>query len=181
MTETILNNKLLLAAALTVTLGACNQFAEVTTPPVQALVKNPNVNNARIKGYSEHTIRSFSFKLGEKKTSHGWDSDRKRITEEVLGARCHFSSTEVSLTFTTPAEIIVPKFQGRPTTGTLTCDAPGYVFKQSVAPTLDGVVVGSASVAGLVAAAVSAGVAASKDTWTYAIPRVDLEAVPESD
>ena len=82
---------------INVTLGACNQFAEVTTPPVQALVKNPNVNNARIKGYSEHTIRSFSFKLGEKKTSHGWDSDRKRITEEVHGAK------QKLFAFTTPA------------------------------------------------------------------------------
>ena len=162
-------------------LGACNQFAEVTTPPVEALVKNPGVNNARIKGYSERTIRSVFYTEGEKRIPHGWDSDRKRVTEEVLGARCHFSSSEVSLTFTTPADLVVPKFQGRPTTGTLTCDAPGYVFKKSVTPVLDGVVVGGASVAGLVAAAVSAGVAASKDTWSYPIPRVELEAVAEAE
>ena len=49
----------------------------------------------------------------------------------------------------------------------MTCKTPELLTHFTHNPMLDGVVVGGASIAGLVAAAVTAGIAASKDNWSY--------------
>ncbi|WP_291737280.1 hypothetical protein [Leisingera sp. F5] len=76
-------------------------------------------------------------------------------------------SAEFSASFTTPAVVRLPKLKDRPTSLRVNCKAPGRSADTKVQPTLDGVIVARGSVAGLVAAAVTAGIAPGKDNWSF--------------
>ncbi len=159
-------------------LSACASDAPITQPPIEIGLKNAGVQE-RVVGYTEPIVRTFvpkeqsaDEKLISASNPNASAPGIKRT--EIIGATCSLDSAEVKGTFTTPAIIRVPKFQGRPTTMRVKCETPTQSADFNARPTLDGVIVGGASVAGLVAAAVTAGVAASRDQWSYGANEVGI-------
>ena len=152
-------------------LSGCMQNAPISGPPVEMALKTPQVNSARILGYNEPIIRTSVIVTSEQKKRAAASSSNpnsyKGERREIAGAACTADSAELSASFTTPATLRIPKFKGKPTTLRITCRANGETATYKMDPTLDGVIIAGASVAGLVAAAVTAGVAASKDSWSY--------------
>jgi len=131
--------------------------------------KNPPLTQDRIVGFSEPIVRTYVAEIDEEAKSNAEQIGRAYTPgrKEVVGSRCKIDSAEISAGFLTPAIVRVPKFHGKPTQLRVNCSTGDLKSNFNVKPTLDGVIVGGASVAGLVAAAVTAGVAAAKDNWSY--------------
>ncbi|MCF6429315.1 hypothetical protein [Leisingera sp. MMG026] len=155
---------------LALLVSGCMQYAPVEQPPVAVSYK-AGLTAARVTGYTEPVMRTYFFELDEEErrqkvlSGNNRSSVTKRI--EVTGAVCTLDSAEFSASFTTPAVVRLPKLKGRPTPLRVSCNAPGRTADTKVQPTLDGVIVAGGSVAGLVAAAVTAGIAAGKDNWSF--------------
>ncbi len=131
--------------------------------------KNPNLTQQRIVGFSEPIVRTYITEVDEEAKYNAQQLDRAYTPgrKEVIGTRCRIDSAEMSAEFVTPAVLRVPKFHGKPTQLRVNCSSGDLSSNFNVKPTLDGVIVGGASAAGLIAAAVTAGVAAAKDNWSY--------------
>lgn len=155
---------LLLSAPLI--LGACMNHVEITSPPVSASIKNPSINSSRVTGYKKVSIRTFALKEGATLKDTGGVPSHSN-SEEVTGARCTLESAELSASFVSPAFVNLPKFKGKPTDLHISCTLAEQSGSTDVAATLDGVLIGGASAAGLIAAAVSSGIAAGRNNWTY--------------
>ncbi|WP_264213460.1 hypothetical protein [Leisingera thetidis] len=171
-----LSNFTLLPLALLA--GGCMQYAPVEQPPVTVAFKAAHTAS-RVTGYSEPVMRTFINVIDEEAKKRADHASVNRATagverKEVTGAACTLDSAEVSASFTTPAIVRLPKFKGRPTPLRVTCRTPDQKAEFKFGPSLDGVVVGGGSVAGLVAAAVTAGIAASKDNWSYGVNEVPV-------
>lgn len=158
--------------------GACAEGVQVKQPPVSVTLKN-EAFSTRVVGYTEPVIRTFiPQEVSEDKGQHyqsGADPKPTGIKRtEVSGATCSIDSAEFSAQFQTPAIVRLPKFHGEPTPARIACKTPELSTRHTQTATLDGVVIGGASVAGLVAAAVTAGIAASKDNWSYGANNIPL-------
>ncbi|KIC14493.1 hypothetical protein [Leisingera sp. ANG-Vp] len=158
--------------------SGCMQYAPVDQPPVAVAFKTDHIAS-RVTGYTEPVVRTFFFELNaeERKQLALSGINRSNVSNdrtEVAGVACTLDSAEFSASFTTPAVVRLPKFKGRPTPLRVNCRTPEQEAETKVQPTLDGVIVGGASIAGLVAAAVTAGVAASKDNWSFGANEVPL-------
>ena len=140
-------------------------------PPVSVSFKD-NTSANRVTGYTEPEIRTYlPAQISEElKSQYASNPSSKPVGEqrtEVSGATCTIDTAEFKAHFQTPAIVRLPKFHGKPSKLRMNCKTPELSTNFTLTPTLDGVIVGGASIAGLVAAAVTAGVAASKDNWSY--------------
>jgi|GEM_PF-3012408 hypothetical protein len=142
-------------------LGACVQPIEVTQAPIKADYK-PGFSVDRVAGESAVTVRSFT----------GAEKERK----EFSGAACVLESDEIRASFTTPAEIIVPKFRqrkefasrGRPTSARVVCKAAGSTGIASFDATDKQVQTATnAGVGGAILTAVVSGAIADSTPWKY--------------
>ncbi|UTS80444.1 hypothetical protein [Phaeobacter piscinae] len=158
--------RLALAGALPLALGACMQNAEVTAPPVTVALKNQSATAPRIQGYKELTFRTHVVLDKEKMKATGGQPSSANM-REVVGARCTVESTEFKATFITPAKVNVPVLKRRPTPAYVQCNAGEQSGRTMLKPELNGTVVGGASAAGLLAAAITAGIAAGRDNWSF--------------
>ncbi|KIC19295.1 hypothetical protein [Leisingera sp. ANG-DT] len=147
-------------------LGACMQSAEVTTPAVTAALKNEGITAPRVQGYKELTFRTHVILDKEKLEATGGYPSSDNM-QEVTGAKCTIESAEFKATFITPAKVNVPTLKRRPTDAYVKCAAGSQSGEKTLAPILNGTVVGGASAAGLLAAAVTAGIAAGRDVWSF--------------
>ncbi|MEP2718612.1 hypothetical protein [Pseudophaeobacter sp.] len=152
-------------------LSACMEGAPIKQPPVTVSLKTETAAN-RVVGYTEPVVRTFVPKelTEEEKQQYLEDPHLKPIGVErieISGATCVIDTAEFSAQFQTPAVVRLPKFHGKPSKLRMSCKTPELSTHFTHNPSLDGVIVGGASVAGLVAAAVTAGIAASKDNWSY--------------
>ncbi len=171
-----------IAAALAIcALTACGPITPTGVPPVPAAIKNPDINNKRITGYQEVTIRSFVPETGvvDFDPALGPGPDQR---VEVENAKCVIETAEFILTFTTPRTLALPKFTSRPTQGTLKCVAADLEGGVAISPVPNTPVFGAASPTGILVAALTASIAANRDVWVYSIPQVTLyPATPETD
>lgn len=156
---------------LALLLSACMEGAPIKQPPVTVTLKN-QTSASRVVGYTEPVVRTFVPKeLSEAQKQQYLANPNSQPTganrTEVSGATCAIDTAEFSAQFRTPAIVRLPKFHGKPSKLRMTCKTPELLTHFTHNPMLDGVVVGGASIAGLVAAAVTAGIAASKDNWSY--------------
>ncbi|MCD9146834.1 hypothetical protein [Pseudophaeobacter flagellatus] len=147
------------------------QGAPVKQPPVTVSLKN-GTTAERVVGYTEPVIRTFVPEEISEDLKHQYatNPNSKPVgvqRTEISGATCAIDTAEFSAQFQTPAIVRLPKFHGKPSKLRMTCKTPELSTQFTHTPALDGVIVGGASVAGLVAAAVTAGVAASKNNWSY--------------
>ncbi|WP_278921759.1 MULTISPECIES: hypothetical protein [Pseudophaeobacter] len=164
-----LSTLLIFPLALAVT--GCMQNAPIKQPPVTVSFKDNTAAN-RVVGYTEPEIRTFvpaeiTEELKQQYDAHPNTRPAGIQRKEISGATCSIDTAEFSAQFQTPAIVRLPKFHGKPSKLRMTCKTPELSTQFTHNPALDGVIVGGASVAGLVAAAVTAGVAASKDNWSY--------------
>ncbi|OED47818.1 hypothetical protein [Leisingera sp. S232] len=158
--------KVALAFSFLVILSACMQNAEVTGPAATASLKNQGVTLPRVEGYKELTFRTHVILDKEKLEKTGGHPSSDNI-REVVGAKCTIESAEFKATFITPAKVNVPTLKRRPTNAYIKCAAGGRSGEETLAPILNGTVVGGASAAGLLAAAITAGIAAGRDIWSF--------------
>jgi len=168
----------LLIFPITLAVTGCMEGAPIEQPPVSTTLKNEAISS-RVVGYTEPVIRTFIHEeISEEQKQQNLANPNynsggpERI--EISGATCAIDSAEFSAQFQTPAIVRLPKFHGRPTPVRMTCKTPELSATHTQAATLDGVVVGGASVAGLVAAAVTAGIAAGRDNWSFGGNNVPL-------
>ncbi|MBT8156013.1 hypothetical protein KMP13_19550 [Epibacterium ulvae] len=154
-------------------LSACNSVAPTDTPPVSPAIKNPDINNKRITGYQEITIRSFVPGEGVEQFDRALGpSPDERV--EIENAKCVIETAEFILTFTTPRTLALPKFTSRPTRGTLKCVRGDLQGGVSISPVPNTPVFGLATPTGLLVAALTANIAANRDVWVYSIPQITL-------
>lgn len=161
--------QILIALTSSVFLAGCMQGAEPKGPPIEPTLKNPAISQNRIVGYTEPVMRTFVSVADEEKQVAAAQADTPypAKSKEVTGLACRLDSAELKASFVTPAVVRLPKFKGKPTKIHLNCASENLEGDVKMQATLDGVIVGGASIAGLVAAAVTAGIAASKDQWSY--------------
>ena len=160
-------------------LTACNPVAPVNTPPVTVAIKNPAINNKRITGFQEVTIRSYVPGEGVEQFDRALGpSPDERV--EIEHAKCVIETAEFILTFTTPRALAIPKFTSRPTRGTLKCVQGELQGGVSISPVPNTPVFGHPTPTGLLVAALTARIAANRDVWVYSIPQVTLYPGSES-
>jgi hypothetical protein len=148
---------------------ACDQYAPVRGTPVTPQFKS-EAASARVVDYVKSTTRSFiegEVEINPADTNAESPFQPKGPMIEVTGVACVAESPEFRLEFVTPTTILMPLFQGRPGPLKVVCKGDGLSQSFTAKPQLYGVMVGGPSPAGLIAAAVSAGVAASQDQWSY--------------
>lgn len=141
-----------------VLLSACMQKAEITSPPQSVSFVSQNAPSNFLR-FQETEIRTFI----------GTGSERK----EVVGLDCDLKSAEFTLSTTTPSLAYIPVYKGKPTNIYIGCEGGGYSAETARAPSIDGTIVGGASAAGLIVAAVTAGIAAGRNQWSYE-PNFDI-------
>lgn len=152
-------------------LAACLQNAPLKGPPITVSTKANSGASSRILGYTEPVIRTRQAPTAEQDPNSAPNGSgelpQKRQKIEISGATCKLDSAEFSAEFVTPATLRIPILKGKPTPIRLTCTSPGYANSYRFNSTLEGVIVAGPSIAGLVAAAVTAGVAATNDKWSF--------------
>lgn len=163
--------------------AACTSVAPTASPPVTVAIKNPAINNKRITGFQEVTIRSYVPGDGIEQFNRalGPSPDKR---EEIENAKCVIETAEYVLTFTTPRTLALPKFTSRPTRGTLKCVRDTLAGGVAVTPVPNTPVFGTATPAGLLVAALTASIAANRDIWVYSVPQITLypvETPPNTD
>lgn len=161
----------LLVFPLTLAVAGCMQGTPIKQAPVSVALRSAAATD-RVVGYSEPIIRTFvPAEISEElKSQYASNPNTKPVgvkRTEISGATCTIDTAEFTAQFQTPAIVRLPKFHGKPSKLRMTCKTPDLSTHFTQAPTLDGVIVAGASVAGLVAAAVTSGIAASKDNWSY--------------
>lgn len=96
-----------LALLSVVSLSACVNQSEITSPAVQYRA----IKNLNAVGSSLITVRT-KIKSGDK-------------TSELLGAACNLQADGFSAKFTTPAKVVIPNLQERMPVANLTCTHDG--------------------------------------------------------
>ncbi|WP_293573503.1 hypothetical protein [Phaeobacter sp.] len=129
-------------------------------------LKDPNINSQRVKGYKELAFRTHVVLDKEKLATTGGQPSSDNL-REVVGARCTVESAEFKAAFTTPATVNVPVFKGRPTKAYVQCNGGAQSGTTIMTPALNGTVIGGNSAAGLLTAAITAGIAAGRDSWSF--------------
>ncbi|MBY6138185.1 hypothetical protein KUV26_01935 [Leisingera daeponensis] len=142
------------------------QNAEVSAPPVTAALKHEGITAPRVQGYKELTFRTHVILDKEKLEETGGYPSSDNM-QEVVGAKCTIESAEFKAAFITPAKVNVPTLKRQPTDAYVKCATGSQSGDATLAPMLNGTVVGGASAAGLLAAAVTAGIAAGRDVWSF--------------
>lgn len=132
--------------------GCTTPGAAITKPPAEVSLKNANTQ-ARVLGFTEPVVRSYTEVDGKK--------------NEVIGANCTLDSAELSGVLVTPSKVRLPEMKGKPTPLYVTCRTDTLAGAKEVAPALRGTAVGGPSVAGLAAAIISSAIVASRDKWGY--------------
>ncbi len=158
--------RIVIACTLPLALSACMEHAEVTAPPVTVSLKTPDVTTSRVHGFKELTFRTHKVLDKEKQKATGGVASSSNL-QEIVGARCTIESAEFTATFITPAKVNMPTLKRRPTKAYITCTTGSQNGQETLTPALNGTVVGGASAAGLLMAAVSAGIAAGRDIWSF--------------
>lgn len=105
--------KLALSIIISTSLAACQNFAEVTTPPQPVNFTNAGVAQAAI-GLDESTVRSFT---------QGERSDK--VGSEIVGANCNLQGNGFDATFITPAILQMPNFRGAADPVNVSCTVQG--------------------------------------------------------
>lgn len=159
----------IIGAALLLT--ACEDVAPIKGAPVDPQFKSQQVAD-RVQGYTEPVVRTY-IREEPAETNPAVASTDPFIDQgekiEVSNATCVADSAEIRSQFSTPARLRLPVYKGKPTPLHVTCTGNGHTQTFTVNPSLDGVIVGDASPVGLVAAAVTAGIAAANDKWSYGV------------
>lgn len=154
------------------TLAGCDSAIKIDQEPIPASYKR-GFNMDRVSGSIDVTVRTFT----------RVDKD----TREFAGAKCTAESDEISIVFTSPAKLRVPKFgqrkefahRGRPTPLRIVCkvgDKTGIASFTADDKTVQ--VATNAGVAGAIITAVASGAIASASPWHYPIEmRVPVDGV----
>lgn len=138
-------------------LGACVKPMEITTKPVAASYAK-GFDAARVSGSTTATMRSF---VNEK---------------EVSGAKCVARSNEVSVSYITPAKVILPTFtqsgkfaeRGRPSALRVECKLGSQTGVQSFTAIDKQIgVATNAGVGGAILTAIVSGAMAASTPWRY--------------
>lgn len=169
-----------IVATVLLAVAGCTPLDSTGEAPVTVAIKNPGINNKRITGFQEITVRSY---VPRPKPDDFIGSPRPSdLREEVEGAKCIIETGEFYLSFTTPRTLALPKFTARPTRGTVKCEAPHGVETVlaggvQITPIPNTPVFGTPTPSGLLVSALTAGLAAKRDVWVYSIPPVMLQQV----
>ncbi len=161
--------------------AGCTAVDGTGEAPETVAIKNPGINNKRITGFQEITVRSY---VPRPKPETVVGSPRpSELREEIAGAKCIIETAEFYLSFTTPRTLALPKFTARPTRGTVKCEAPHgadavLAGGVQITPIPNTPVFGAPTPSGLLVSALTAGLAVKRDIWVYSIPPVMLQQVP---